>query len=83
MVAAPADSLAAALALNPRQQAAFDFLATHPRITNKDLQEVFPEVHSETLRRDLADLVAKQLLIKLGEKRGSYYVRSAGKASSF
>ena len=60
--------------LNPRQQAALNFLSEHPRITNKDLQELCPAVHSETLRRDLADLVNKGMLAKRGEKRGSYYV---------
>ncbi len=67
------------LGLNPRQQSALDFLTTHPRITNKDLQELFPDVHSETIRRDLADLVTKGKLQKLGEKRGSYYVLSPEK----
>lgn len=60
--------------MNPRQQAAVSFMAAHSRITNKDLQELFPDVHSETLRRDLADLVAKGVFEKHGEKRGSYYV---------
>ncbi|MHB8628264.1 MAG: ATP-binding protein [Aggregatilineales bacterium] len=64
------------LELNPRQQAALQFLDKHPRITNHDLQMLFPSVHSETIRRDLADLVTRGLLEKLGQKRGSYYVRA-------
>jgi ATP-dependent DNA helicase RecG len=62
--------------LNPRQESAMQHLTEqgHKRITNKDLQEMFPDVHPETLRRDLADLVAKGILVKLGQKRGSYYV---------
>ncbi|MBN1967482.1 MAG: putative DNA binding domain-containing protein [Anaerolineae bacterium] len=62
--------------VNPRQESALDFLIhrQNPRITNKDLQELCPDVHSETLRRDLADLVNKGILIKMGQKRGSYYV---------
>ncbi len=62
--------------VNPRQEQAIDFLLnrSHARITNKDLQELCPGVHAETIRRDLADLVSKGILIKMGEKRGSYYV---------
>src|SRR5260221_599715 len=64
------------LDLNPRQESALYHLmhGGYQRITNKDLQELFDDVHPETLRRDLADLVNKGLLIKRGQKRGSYYV---------
>jgi ATP-dependent DNA helicase RecG len=62
-------------AINPRQEAALVYLHTgHTRITNSDLQTLCPDVHPETIRRDLADLVTKNILRKLGEKRGSYYV---------
>jgi ATP-dependent DNA helicase RecG len=62
--------------INRRQEYALDFLINrkNARITNKDLQELCPEVHSETIRRDFADLVSRGILIKMGEKRGSYYV---------
>jgi len=62
--------------INRRQEFALDFLINrkNARITNKDLQELCPEVHSETIRRDFADLVSRGILIKMGEKRGSYYV---------
>jgi len=62
--------------LNPRQESALNALMRGQlgRITNKDLQELFPDVHAETIRRDLADLVNRGLLVKLGQKRGSYYI---------
>lgn len=62
--------------INRRQEYALDFLVNrkNARITNKDLQELCPDVHSETIRRDFADLVSRGILIKMGEKRGSYYV---------
>ncbi|MBN1680599.1 MAG: putative DNA binding domain-containing protein [Anaerolineae bacterium] len=62
--------------VNRRQEYALDFLINrkNARITNKDLQELCPDVHTETIRRDLADLVSRGILIKMGEKRGSYYV---------
>jgi ATP-dependent DNA helicase RecG len=63
-------------AINRRQEYALDFLINrkNARITNKDLQELCPDVHSETIRRDFADLVSHGILVKMGEKRGSYYV---------
>jgi ATP-dependent DNA helicase RecG len=62
--------------VNRRQEYALDFLINrqHARITNKDLQELCPDVHPETIRRDFADLVTRGILIKMGEKRGSYYL---------
>jgi ATP-dependent DNA helicase RecG len=63
------------VAVNPRQEGALAFVQTgNSRITNSDLQALFPDVHPETIRRDLSDLVTKGVLRKMGEKRGSYYV---------
>lgn len=64
------------IAVNPRQEVAIALLleSNNGRVTNSDLQGLFPDVHPETIRRDLVDLVNKQILLKMGEKRGSYYV---------
>jgi ATP-dependent DNA helicase RecG len=64
------------IAINPRQEVALAYIHTegNTRITNSDLQQLCPDVHPETIRRDLADLVTKEILRKMGEKRGSYYV---------
>jgi ATP-dependent DNA helicase RecG len=62
------------LDFNPRQQAALNFLARRPRITSSDYQELCPGVHVETLRRDLVDLVSRGVLIKVGDKRATYYI---------
>jgi ATP-dependent DNA helicase RecG len=51
-----------------------NFLAAKKRITNRDYQELCPDVHPETLRRDLADLVSRGILIKIGDKRATYYI---------
>ncbi|MCZ7551054.1 MAG: hypothetical protein B6D39_02200 [Anaerolineae bacterium UTCFX2] len=64
--------------LNPRQEQAVSFLIRHRRITNRDYQDLCPEVHSETLRRDLVDLVERDILIKIGDKRATYYILKAG-----
>jgi ATP-dependent DNA helicase RecG len=62
--------------INPRQEAALTHLLSegNSRITNSDLQALCPDVHPETIRRDLSDLVTKNILQKMGQKRGSYYV---------
>jgi ATP-dependent DNA helicase RecG len=64
------------ITLNPRQEAALIYLRQpgNTRITNSELQRLYPDVHAETIRRDLSDLVTKKLLVKMGAKRGSYYV---------
>jgi ATP-dependent DNA helicase RecG len=38
------------------------------------MRALFPDVSDETIRRDLADLVDKGLLLKIGEKRATYYI---------
>ncbi len=62
--------------LNARQEAALLYMLRdgNTRITNSDLQTLCPDVHPETIRRDLADLVTKDIFRKMGAKRGSYYV---------
>jgi ATP-dependent DNA helicase RecG len=62
------------LDLNERQQAALDFIAKNQRVTNRDFRDLFPDVSEETIRRDLADLVEKDALIKMGDKKGTYYI---------
>jgi ATP-dependent DNA helicase RecG len=60
--------------LNPRQQQVLDYLAHNQRITSSDYQELCPDVHAETLRRDFSDLVKQGILIKVGTKRATYYI---------
>jgi ATP-dependent DNA helicase RecG len=62
------------LGLNERQEVALGYLVERGRITNREYQELCPDVSAETIRRDLADLVSKNLLLKIGEKRATYYI---------
>jgi ATP-dependent DNA helicase RecG len=62
------------LNLNSRQQMALAQLAQNQRITSHQYQLLCPDVHAETLRRDLADLVSKGILIKVGDKKATYYI---------
>jgi len=71
------DTLAAGLEeeLNPRQARALQFLAKNERITNSQYQQLCPDVTPETLRLDLKDLVERGVLLRVGDKRGTYYIR--------
>lgn len=62
------------MGLNSRQELALGYLIEQRRITNRDMQELCPDVHVETLRRDLAAMVSMGLLIKVGDKRATYYI---------
>ncbi|MEZ4860311.1 MAG: ATP-binding protein [Caldilineaceae bacterium] len=60
--------------LNERQERAMAHVQLQGRITNSDYQTLSPDVSAETIRRDLADLVEKNLLIRIGSKRATYYI---------
>ncbi|MFC1465424.1 MAG: ATP-binding protein [Candidatus Brachytrichaceae bacterium NZ_4S206] len=62
------------LTVNERQARALQYVREHGRITNRDLQVLCPNVTPETLRIDLADLVDKGVLMRVGEKKGTYYI---------
>ena len=66
------------MGLNLRQETLLGFLEEHRRITNREYQELCPDVHAETLRRDLADLVSRGVLIKVGDRRATYYILKHG-----
>jgi ATP-dependent DNA helicase RecG len=60
--------------LNERQERAMALVQQQGRITNSEYQALVPEVSPETIRRDLADLVNKNMLLRIGEKRATYYI---------
>lgn len=60
--------------LNDRQVAALVYLMEKRRITNRDYRELQPDISDETVRRDLADLVERGLLLRIGDRRGTYYI---------
>jgi ATP-dependent DNA helicase RecG len=60
--------------MNERQMRALAHVREFARITNRDYRTICPNVSAETLRLDLADLVDKGLLLKVGDKRGTYYI---------
>ena len=62
------------LDLNERQEKVLEFLAKNSRVTNRDYRDLFPEVSEETIRRDLVGLIEHGILLKMGDKKGTYYI---------
>lgn len=60
--------------LNDRQIRALNYLQLNTSITNREYRDLCPDVSPETLRLDLADLVDKGLVVKIGDKKGTYYM---------
>jgi ATP-dependent DNA helicase RecG len=60
--------------LNPRQERALAYLAEHGSITNREFRDLFPDLSDETIRRELADLVDQGLIMKVGERKATYYI---------
>ena len=61
------------LTLNVRQLTALATCEKHGRVTLRVYRAACPQWSDETLRLDLADLVKRGLLVKNGEKRGTFY----------
>ena len=60
--------------LTTRQEQALAYLVEHTKITNREFREMFPEISDETIRRDLAGLVDQGLIMKVGDRRATYYI---------
>ena len=60
--------------MNDRQLKAMEFVQRNGTITNRDYRDLCPHVGQETIRLDLADLVSKGILLKIGDKRGTRYI---------
>lgn len=60
--------------MNERQIKAMSYIESQGRITNREYRELCPDVNPETIRLDLVDLVDKGLLLKIGDKKGTYYI---------
>lgn len=61
------------LGLNRSQIQAVSHIQEHGSLTMSDFLRISPGIHERTLRRYLADLVDKKLIIAIGEKKGRRY----------
>ena len=62
---------------NPQQERfgkMLAFIKKNGRITNREYQELCPDVNPETLRRDFVDMVERGAILRIGDKRGTYYI---------
>jgi ATP-dependent DNA helicase RecG len=60
--------------MNERQARALTYVREEGSITNREYQQLCPDVTAETLRLDLVDLVERGLILKIGSKKGTYYI---------
>ncbi len=60
--------------MNERQARALTYLRERGQITSREYQQLCPAVSAETLRLDLVDLVDRGVLMRIGAKKGTYYI---------
>jgi len=60
--------------MNERQLKALNYVREQGSITNREYQALCPNVSSETLRLDLKDLSERGILLRIGAKKGTYYI---------
>ncbi|MCP4423940.1 MAG: transcriptional regulator [Chloroflexi bacterium] len=60
--------------MNERQARALTYVRENGSVTNREYRQLCPDVSAETLRLDLVDLVDRGLLLKIGAKKGTYYI---------
>lgn len=60
--------------LNERQLRAMQYVKQYGSISNREYQQICQGNSAETLRRDLADLVKRNLLMRVGVKKGTHYI---------
>jgi len=72
------DDVLAGFHLNERQLQTVSYVKKTGRISNSEYQKLTGAAR-KTAARDLDDLVEKDILVRLGEKRGSHYVLAGRK----
>lgn len=60
--------------MNERQLKALNYVREQGSITNREYRALCPSVSSETIRLDLKDLVERDILLRIGAKKGTYYI---------
>jgi hypothetical protein len=60
--------------LSPRQATALEHAHTEGRLTNRDYRTLHGDLSDEAARLDLADLVERGYLVRVGSNKGTYYI---------
>jgi ATP-dependent DNA helicase RecG len=61
-------------AQNQRVDKMMSFIRANGQITSREYQELCPGVSAESLRRDFVEMVEQGLIMRVGDKRGTYYI---------
>ncbi len=59
--------------LNERQREALEYIEKHGKVTNREYRKI-NDVSRQTAKRDLSDLVEKEILKQKGKGRGTHYI---------
>lgn len=70
----PAPAGLPSTAQQTRMEKMLAFIRQNGRITNREYQELCPDVSAESLRRDFVELVDNGAILRVGDKRGTYYI---------
>ena len=62
------------MAQNQRIEKMMAFIKVRGQITSREYQELCPGITAESLRRDFTELVEQGLILRVGDKRGTYYI---------
>ena len=60
--------------LSPRQATGLELAQAEGRLTNRDYRALHGDLSEEAARLDLADLVNRGLLVRIGSNKGTYYI---------
>lgn len=61
------------VALSERQLVILEYLQEQGKVTSSDLQDILPMISTDTILRDIKDMMDKNLLRKHGVTKGVYY----------
>ena len=61
------------LELNERQKKAIEYISQKNRITNNEYRKLFPGITDRTVLNDLRDMVKKEILVKVGKTKNTFY----------
>jgi ATP-dependent DNA helicase RecG len=62
------------MAQNQRIEKMMAFIKVKGQITSREYQELCPGITAESLRRDFTEMVEQGLILRVGDKRGTYYI---------
>lgn len=59
--------------LNERQEKILEYLQDYGRLSNSDFKKLFPEISDDTILREISSLIKRNLILKRGKTKSSYY----------